>query len=76
MPVKLPETDGETEKSTEPVGVIGDPLEESFTAAVHVVDWPIVIVEGLQLTVVLTVLCVACTASVFELPPEWAESPG
>ena len=56
VPVKLPEPVGDTEKLTKPVGVIGFPLDVSFTVAVHVVDWPIATVLGAQLTVVLVVL--------------------
>lgn len=38
IPVKVPEPDGVTEKFTEPVGVIGLPLDWSFTVAVHELD--------------------------------------
>jgi len=56
VPVKLPEPVGDTEKLTKPVGVIGFPLDVSFTMAVQAVDWPIDTVLGAQLTVVLVVL--------------------
>lgn len=54
--MKLPDPVGDTEKLTAPVGVIGLPLDVSFTVAVQVVGWPIAKVLGLQLTVVLAVL--------------------
>ena len=54
--MKVPELGGDTEKLTEPVGVIGFPLEVSLTVAVHVSDWPIVNEPVEQLTVVLAVL--------------------
>lgn len=38
IPVKVPEPDGVTEKFTEPAGVIGLPLDVSFTVAVHELD--------------------------------------
>jgi hypothetical protein len=56
VPVKPPEPVGDTEKVTKPVGVIGLPLDVSFTVAVQAVDWLIATVLGAQLTVVLVVL--------------------
>lgn len=37
VPVKLPDPDGVTEKLTRPEGVIGIPVDVSFTVAVQVV---------------------------------------
>jgi hypothetical protein len=68
--VKLPDPVGDTEKLTDPMGVIGLPLDVSFTVAVQVVGWPIANVLGLQLTVVLAVLWVTFTARAFEALPE------
>lgn len=75
VPVKLPEPDGVTEKFRVPNGVIGLPLDVSFTVAVHTVDWPTATVAGRQLMIVLVVLVVTFTAMVLDPLAEWVESP-
>jgi len=65
VPVPVPEL----VNVTVPVGVLGVPAADvSATVAVHVVDWPVVMVAGVQLTVVLEVRTVTVTVAVPLLP--------
>jgi len=73
--LKLPVTPA-TDQDTVPVGVVGVPLV-SVTVAVHDVETPRTIVDGVQTTAVVVVCgraAVTVNAKVPELP-EWAASP-
>jgi hypothetical protein len=59
---------------TVPVGVDAVPVAVSVTVAVHVADWPVVIVFGVQLTVVLVDRALTVTAKLAVLPL-WLVSP-
>ena len=62
-------------KLTMPLGVIAVPGEVSVTVAVHEVDCPRFIVDGLHATLVVVVLLLTTMLAV-PLLPEWFESPG
>ncbi len=74
LPVKVPVTPT-CVKVTVPVGVMIVPGEVSVTVAVHVVDWPVVTLEGEQLTAVFVDRGLTVTLAAALVLPLWVVSP-